>query len=117
MRDVPDDFKIEHDRLVYEMEPIARRLFEIIKELPSGSTSETIFFNGFTVTIKKEKEMSINEKEEAQTLGLISAAISVLHQVKPGAAIADADLSVVMDKLHMFEGSLRVLAFPKNDEG
>jgi hypothetical protein len=68
MRDIPDDFKIEHDRLVYEMEPIARRLFEIMQGLPCGAIpdlQETLFYNGFTITIKKEitmREVNIGTK-------------------------------------------------------
>ena len=54
MNDIPQDFKIEHDRLIYEMEPIVTRLFEMLKELPKrGSTREEIEYNGFMVTISE----------------------------------------------------------------
>ncbi len=53
--DIPDDYKIEHDRLIYEMEPIVTRLWEITQELPkNGITSETIGYNGFEVVLQKE---------------------------------------------------------------
>ena len=34
MSELPLDYKIEHDRLLLEMEPIVTRLAEIMQELP-----------------------------------------------------------------------------------
>ena len=52
MEDIPNDFKIEHDRLIYEMEPIAKRLYEIGQSLPRATDEETIEYNGFMVVIR-----------------------------------------------------------------
>ena len=54
MTDIPMDYKIEHDRLIYEMEPIACRLWKITQELPTkGITKEEIEYNGFKVTLSR----------------------------------------------------------------
>ena len=50
--DIPGDFKLEHDRLINELEPIAERIMEIMQEVPKKAAKETIYFKGFTVTIK-----------------------------------------------------------------
>jgi len=52
MKDIPQDYKIEWDRLIYEMEPQVNRMFEIIKTLPIPSTSAEIEYNGFKVIIE-----------------------------------------------------------------
>lgn len=55
VRDIPMDFKIEHDRLINEIESPLKRLSEILLELRMGS--EDIFYNGFklTITINKQR--------------------------------------------------------------
>jgi len=51
--DIPLDFKIEHDRLIYELEPIAEKIVEILKTVPRGPcTSETIEYENCDVIIK-----------------------------------------------------------------
>jgi len=50
--DIPGDFKFEHDKLIYEMEPIVERLAEILRELPKVPSEEVIEFGNCTVTIK-----------------------------------------------------------------
>ncbi len=52
--DIPEDFKIEHDRLIDEIEPLATRLREIASELPTKATTEIIHYNGFKLTIERE---------------------------------------------------------------
>jgi len=49
--DLPDDYKIESDRLVHDMEPMATRIAEIMQELPRKTNTMTIEYNGFTLTI------------------------------------------------------------------
>jgi len=50
---LPMDFKIEHDRLVYQIEPLARRLAGILKEL--NCDKENIDFNSFTLNLSLTK--------------------------------------------------------------
>jgi len=52
MGDIPQDYKIEHDRLIYELEPVARKLFNLISTLPVKGLSEEIDFYDFTLEIK-----------------------------------------------------------------
>lgn len=51
--DIPGDFKIENDRLIFEMEPIAKRMSEILKELPGEKPDRIeIQYDGFMVMVK-----------------------------------------------------------------
>ena len=60
MNDIPLDFKIENDRLIHELQPIAERMAEILLELPGDSDRIVIEYGGFEVIIKL-----INENESA----------------------------------------------------
>lgn len=51
MPDMPLDYKIENDRLIYELEPIARRMSELIRGLPNNSKTMKIYYDGFIVEI------------------------------------------------------------------
>ena len=60
IKDMPDDFKIEHDRLVYEVEPLVTRLWELLQGLPKTQNhpNRSIYsYNGF------EMEIHTNKKE------------------------------------------------------
>lgn len=53
--DIPTDYKIEHDRLIYEMQPITDRLFEILGSLPQKAASEHFEMNGYKVIIIEDE--------------------------------------------------------------
>jgi len=60
--DIPLDFKIEHDRLVNEIEPRAERLAQILREVPRGPcTEETIEYNNCKVAIIIGEEYNFSE--------------------------------------------------------
>jgi len=61
--DIPKDYKIEHDRLVYEMEPLVSRLHELMRSLPRPATLEEIEYNGFIVKIEDDGHKSELKKE------------------------------------------------------
>lgn len=63
--DISNDFKIEHDRLVYEIEPIAKRLMEIFKELPHPSNGGVYNYDGFIVKISI-KDFELEEIKSLQ---------------------------------------------------
>ena len=62
--DLPEDYKIEHDRLVYEIKPIAKKLFELIKTLPNPALGEIIDYGDFVLSIDDKPSIPIKENLE-----------------------------------------------------
>ena len=59
--DIPNDYKIEHDRLIYEMKPIAKKLFELIKTLPQPGSGEVIDHGDFVISIDNKPSVACEE--------------------------------------------------------
>ena len=56
LSDMPDDFKIEHDRLVYEIEPLVIKLWDLIQSLPRPCAEARYNYSSVNMIIKKAKE-------------------------------------------------------------
>lgn len=59
MNDIPNDYKLEWDKLIHQLKPIVKRMYTIMRTLPTPCDGANIDYHNFTITIKQKEITSL----------------------------------------------------------